>query len=122
MTGTGTGASYPSPLQPSNTPISRSDFQLNLETNRQDRGREVVRGDDWEGEKMERSGSGSGSRSGGVRINDGRVIEFGDFPEGVRVDEARERVLRSWSEREKVERERRGEGMGLGLGIRGVRR
>jgi len=66
---------------------------------------------------MERSGSG------GVRMAGGRVIEFGDFPEGVRVEEARERVLRSWSERDRMERERRrGEWSrreeGVGLGIR----
>jgi hypothetical protein len=68
---------------------------------------------------MERSGSG------GVRIAGGRVIEFGDFPEGVRVDEARERamLLRSWGEREReverrkrVEREAKGRGVGLGIG------
>jgi len=73
---------------------------------------------------MERRGSG------GVRINGGRVIEFGDFPERVRVEEARERVLRSWGEREReVERRKRemergavqrgGERVeGVGLGIR----
>ena len=66
---------------------------------------------------MERSGSG------GVRIPGGGIIEFGDYPEGVRVEEARERVLRSWSAREKAERERRGEVKmkgeeGVGLGIR----
>ncbi len=35
------------------------------------------------------------------------MIEFGDFPEKVDTDAARERVLRSWSEREKREREKR---------------
>ena len=71
---------------------------------------------------MERSGSG------GVKVG-GKVIEFGDFPEGVLVEEARERarVLRGWGEREReVERRRRelGKGKkveeGVGLGIGGV--
>ena len=78
-----------------------------------------------EGERMERSGSG------GVKVG-GRVIEFGDFPEGVKVEEARERakVLRGWGDREReaemrrrekrVERER-DEAVGLGIGgFRGV--
>jgi hypothetical protein len=81
---------------------------------------------------MERSGSGSG----GMRVNGGRIIEFGDFPEGVRVDEARERalLLRSWGEREReVEARRRlssrgkgkeptGEDEAVGLGIGGFGR
>jgi hypothetical protein len=100
--------SYPSPLPPSNTP-------------EYERGRDVLR-DDREGERMERSGSG------GVKVG-GKVIEFGDFPEGVLVEEARERarVLRGWGEREReVERRRRelGKGKkveeGVGLGIGGV--
>ena len=72
-------------------------------------------------ERFERRGSG------GVKVG-GRVIEFGDFPEGVRVDEARERalLLRSWGEREsEVERRKRMERdkererwkeVGLGIG------
>jgi hypothetical protein len=74
---------------------------------------------------MERSGSG------GVKVGD-RVIEFGDFPEGVKIEEARERakVLRGGGDREReaemrrrekrVERER-DQAVGLGIGgFRGV--
>jgi len=116
-----TAGSYPSPLPPANTPSSYSNSN-NISASpprlESDRGREL------EGEGMERRGSG------GVRINGGRVIEFGDFPERVRVEEARERVLRSWGEREReVERRKRemergavqrgGERVeGVGLGIR----
>jgi hypothetical protein len=60
---------------------------------------------------MERSGSG------GVRVGR-RVIEFGDFPEAVEVEAARERVVRSWGE---MGRRRNGNGnegvVGLGLGL-----
>ena len=58
------------------------------------------------------------SGSGGVKIGR-RVIEFGDFPEPVDFEAARERVVRSWGEREKeVEAARmRGMGSGLGLGL-----
>ena len=52
--------------------------------------------------EMERSGSG------GVRVGR-RVIEFGDFPEGVEVEAARERVVRSWGERERDAVRRRNE-------------
>lgn len=52
------------------------------------------------GEEMGRSGSG------GVKVG-GKMIEFGDFPEKVDADAARQRVLKSWSEKEKKERERR---------------
>ena len=58
------------------------------------------------------------------------MIEFGDYPEPVDYVLARERVLRSWGERERVVRERReksqsqsqsqaksGRGGGVGLGI-----
>jgi hypothetical protein len=64
------------------------------------------------GGEMERTGSGSG----GVRIGR-RVIEFGDFPEGVEVEAARERVVRSWGERERDAVRRRNEVVGLGLDL-----
>lgn len=50
------------------------------------------------------------SGSGGVKIGNGRVIEFGDFPEQVDLRQARERVERSWIARESSQP--------LGLGIR----
>jgi hypothetical protein len=50
------------------------------------------------------------SGSGGVKVGNGRVIEFGDFPEKVDMREARERVERSWVAREGSQV--------LGLGIR----
>lgn len=86
-------------------------------------------------DKPEGSGSGSGegmgsgigterggSGSGGVHVGHGRVIEFGDFPEKVDVEGARERVERTWVERrESGLRERnegnKGKGVGLGIGI-----
>lgn len=46
------------------------------------------------------------SGSGGMKVG-GKMIEFGDFPEKVDADAARQRVLKSWSEKEKKERERR---------------
>lgn len=106
-----TAGSYPSPLPPSNTPASYSYEVPQGETGRSP-------------ERMERSGSG------GVKVGAGRVIEFGDFPEGVRVEEARERalMLRSWAEREREaearrrvgrggnNREREEEAVGLGIG------
>ena len=59
--------------------------------------------------------------SGGMRVGR-RVIEFGDFPEPVDADLARERVERSWEERERG-RDRRREISGMeGLGIREVER
>jgi len=49
-----------------------------------------------------------GSQSGGIRIGGGgRFIEFGDYPEPVNYELARERVLRSWREREREVAERR---------------
>lgn len=80
---------------------------------------------------MDRQSSGSGS--GGVNVGDGRMIAFGDYSEPVDYVLARERVVRSWGERERVERLRRevrwdgGEGIegregrevGLGIGIEG---
>ncbi|KAH7395584.1 hypothetical protein BKA64DRAFT_643405 [Cadophora sp. MPI-SDFR-AT-0126] len=99
------------------------------------------------GTAMDRHSSGSGSGSGGLRIVDSgagnlkgsgggggkgrsRMIEFGDYPEPVDYVLARERVLRSWGERERGVRERRErvrgekgvgreERSGVGLGIRG---
>lgn len=81
---------------------------------------------------MERSESAG---SGGVVVNR-RLIEFGDYPEPVDYELARERVLRSWREREREAAERRkqgagsrsaelmavdstktGEGVGLGIGL-----
>lgn len=77
----------------------------------------------------------SRSGSGGVRLPGGnKIIEFGDFPEKVDADAARERVLRSWREKEKREREREirererdlvvkspdvmeGSDLGVGLGV-----
>lgn len=50
------------------------------------------------------------SGSGGVKVGNGRVIEFGDFPEPVDMREARERVERTWVQRESSQP--------LGLGIR----
>jgi hypothetical protein len=50
------------------------------------------------------------SGSGGVRVGNGQVIEFGDFPEKVDTREARERVERTWVARELSQP--------LGLGIR----
>lgn len=49
--------------------------------------------------------------SGGVKLPSGRIIEFGDYPEAIRVDEARERVLRSWAKmgREAAERKKKNE-------------
>lgn len=67
------------------------------------------------GSGMERGGGGSGSGSGGMHVGHGRVIEFGDFPEKVDIEGARERVERTW-----VERRESGlrDGKGVGLGIR----
>jgi hypothetical protein len=48
------------------------------------------------------------SQSGGIRVGGGRrFIEFGDYPEPVDYELARERVLRSWGEREREVAERR---------------
>lgn len=52
---------------------------------------------------MERSESAG---SGGVVVGR-RLIEFGDYPELVDCELARERVLRSWGEREREAIERR---------------
>ncbi|RDL32574.1 uncharacterized protein BP5553_09030 [Venustampulla echinocandica] len=57
--------------------------------------------------------------SGGVMVGNGKVIEFGDFPEKVDTREARLRVERSWDERERSGQGRSGV---VGLGIREVRR
>lgn len=73
---------------------------------------------------MERNGS---SGSGGV-VMGGTLIEFGDYPQPVDYVLARERVLKSWSEREReaerMKREVRGASndrgealVGLGLGV-----
>lgn len=56
------------------------------------------------------------SGSGGVKIGNGQVIKFGDFPDKVDMREARERVERTWVTRE-------GSSpmplpLGVGLGIR----
>jgi hypothetical protein len=84
-----------------------------------------------EGERMERSESAG---SGGMVVGR-RLIEFGDYPEPVDYELARERVVRSWGERarevaERKERMAAGasagnagvdprteEGVGLGIGI-----
>ncbi len=68
------------------------------------------------GETMQRGGS-NGSGSGGVRVG-GKMIEFGDYPEPVDLQLARERVL-NWGERErKAKMEREGmENGSVGLGI-----
>jgi hypothetical protein len=59
--------------------------------------------------------------SGGMRVGR-RLIEFGDFPEPVDFDLARERAERVWLEREREREESfRGEGV-EGLGIRELRR
>ena len=121
--GNGTQASFPSPQPPVNTPDSGE----------HERGRRAFREDVVGGVADGVGGVQDGKRresgSAGVRVG-GRVIEFGDFPEGVRVDEARERamLLRSWGEREReAEARRRGGGRakgrteeGVGLGIGGV--
>lgn len=67
------------------------------------------------GAEMRRGGShgSNGSASGGVKVR-GRVIEFGDYPEPVDLETARERVVRSWRERERAAR---GERRDVGLGI-----
>jgi hypothetical protein len=59
------------------------------------------------------------STSGGVKLPGGRVIEFGDYPEAVKIDEARERVVRKWAERgkEAAERRKRKEEGNSGLGL-----
>ena len=110
----GTGASFPSPVPPGNTPASYASPDFNVEHERE---REGERGGN-----RERRRSSAGMKVGG------RVIEFGDFPEGVRVNEARERaeMLRRWGERERelevrkrIEREKAGNGKGVGLGIGG---
>ncbi|KAK0101665.1 hypothetical protein ONS95_006823 [Cadophora gregata] len=82
------------------------------------------------GERMDRHSSGSGSGSGGVRYTTSngrgmgvergmgiergmeRMIAFGDYPEPVDYVLARERVLRSWGERERRVREARERGLG----------
>ena len=107
----GSAGSFPSPQAPGNTPsFAVSDVEEDIDDGRERRM-----------ERFERRGSG------GVKVGE-RVIEFGDFPEGVRVDEARERalLLRSWGEREReVERRKRMERdkererwkeVGLGIG------
>lgn len=59
--------------------------------------------------------------SGGLRVGR-RLIEFGDFPEPVDFDLARERADRGWLERERERGESfRGE-RAEGLGIRELRR
>jgi hypothetical protein len=65
---------------------------------------ELARQSEYQAPEMGRSGSG------GVKVGNGRVIEFGDFPEKVDMREARERVERSWVAREGSQV--------LGLGIR----
>ncbi|PVH71185.1 hypothetical protein DL98DRAFT_540272 [Cadophora sp. DSE1049] len=114
-TGTGSGNSPPSrtsPPQPQAHPASpRSPPPPNTSLNRSP---------PLGGTAMDRHSSGSGSGSGGLRIVDGsgkvggrigggrgRMIEFGDYPEPVDYVLARERVLRSWGERERAVRERR---------------
>ena len=58
--------------------------------------------------------------SGGLRVGR-RLIEFGDFPEPVDFDLARERADRNWLERERERESIRGE-RAEGLGIREARR
>lgn len=59
--------------------------------------------------------------SGGMRVGR-RLIEFGDFPEPVDFELARERAEMVWLEREREREESfRGEGV-EGLGIRELRR
>jgi hypothetical protein len=58
--------------------------------------------------------------SGGMRVGR-RLIEFGDFPEPVDFDLARERADRGWLERERERESFRGERV-EGLGIREVKR
>lgn len=107
--------SFPSPLPPQNTPGSpyagsavhsspQSDPAASISRHDQTQPRFAYPGD---GERMERSES-VGSGSGGFKVGSGRkVIEFGDYPEPVDYELARERVLKSWSEREREVAERR---------------
>ena len=58
------------------------------------------------------------SGSGGVRVGNGQVIEFGDFPDKVDMREARERVERTLVAREGSLPIQMPEPLGVGLGIR----
>lgn len=59
--------------------------------------------------------------SGGIRVGR-RLIEFGDFPEPVDFDLARERAERVWLERESAREESFRDERVEGLGIRELRR